>query len=398
MPLTDTAIKNAKPKEKSYKLTDGDGLYLLVHPNGGKYWRMKYLYVGKEKLLSFGTYPEISLVDARSKRLDARKLLANGADPRGARKEEKRKAVYDASNTFASVANEWFEVNRPKWTDDHAARLWRRLEANIISEFGDRPITEVKALDLLDALRKIEKRGATELTHRLLQICSVIFRYAVLTGRISYNPAGDLRGALIPHKATNHPTITSRELPDFLKKLEAIETSVQNKLAIRLLLLTFIRQGELRQGKWEDVDFVAKEWRLPSETTKMREEHIVPLAEQTIAVLKELKEITGYGELMFPSQQRRRNAIMSENTINQIIHKMGYKDKLVGHGFRALASTTLNEMGFQPDVIERQLAHMERNKIRAAYNRAEYLPQRREMMQKWADFLDSKRKETNVDA
>lgn len=396
MPLTDTAIRNAKAREKPYKLTDGDGLYLLVHSNGGKYWRFKYLYVGKEKLLALGTYPEISLSDARDKRHAARKLLANGADPSSKRKEEKRQAVFNAGNTFKAIATEWFENNKPKWAPDHAARLWRRLEANILPEIGDRPIGEIKSLDLLDALRKVEKRGATDLSHRLLQTCGVIFRYAVLTERIKYNPAIDLRGALIAHKSVSHPTITAKELPNFFSKLTSVETSQQNKLAIHLLMRTFIRQGELRQAKWEDVDFKDKEWRLPAHTTKMRDLHIVPLAKQTIKLLKELQALTGDGELLFPSQQRKRHAIMSENTINYVLKKMGYKDKLVGHGFRALASTTLNEMGFHPDVIERQLAHAERNKIRAAYNRAEYLPQRRDMMQKWADFLDEQN-EKNLD-
>jgi integrase len=389
MMLTNTAVKNAKPRETPYKLTDGDGLYLLVKPNAGKYWRFKYLYVGKEKLLALGTFPEVSLDEAREMRVAARKLIAAGADPGRKRKEEKRRRAYDVENSFQVVAKEWFETNKPKWTPDHAARLWRRLNLHVIPEMGDRPIAEINALDLLDALRKVEKRGATETSHRLLQTCSVIFRYAVLTGRIKYNPTQDLKGALVPHKSENHPTIESKELPHFFKQLEAVETTVLNKLAIRLLLLSFVRQGELRQSKWEDIDLKAKEWRLPAHTTKMRDLHIVPLAKQTLDLLAELKKLTGEGELMFPSQQRRRHAMMSENTINHVLRKMGYKGKLVGHGFRALASTTLNENGFAPDVIERQLAHAERNKIRAAYNRAQYLPERRKMMQWWADFLDS---------
>lgn len=387
MALTETAIKNAKATVKPYKLTDGDGLFLLIKPNGSKYWRLKYYILGKEKLLALGTYPEISLLDAREKRRDARKLIANGQDPSNKRKEDKRHALFVANNTFEAVAKEWFENNKAKWVPDHAARLWRRLEANIIPEIGARPIAEIKSLELLDALRIIEKRGATDLSHRILQTCGVIFRYAVITGKAQYNPTLDLRGALMSHKAESHPTIKAKELNDFFKKLDAVETSQQNKLAVRLLMLTFVRTGEMRQGKWEDVDFKAKEWRLPEHTTKMGDLHIVPLAKQAIELLKQLQEITGSSEYMFPSQHRQKNPIMSENTINQVIHKMGYKGKLVGHGFRALASTTLNEMGFRPDVIERQLAHMERNKIRAAYNRAEYLPQRREMMQQWADYL-----------
>jgi integrase len=386
--LTNTAVKNAKPQKNPYKLTDGAGLYLLVKPNGGKFWRLKYFVAGKEKLLALGAYPEISLDEAREKRLSARKLNASGIDPATQRKEEKRRRAYNVENSFQVVAKEWFETNKPKWTPDHAERLWRRLNLHVISEIGDRPIAEISALDLLDALRKVEKRGATETSHRLLQTCSVIFRYAVLTGRIKYNPTQDLKGALVPHKAENHPTIEAKELPQFFKQLETVETTALNKLAIRLLMLSFVRQGELRQANWTDIDWKAKEWRLPAHTTKMRDMHIVPLAKQAINLLAELEKLTGEGELLFPSQQRRRHAIMSENTINHVLRKMGYKGKLVGHGFRALASTTLNENGFAPDVIERQLAHAERNKIRAAYNRAQYLPERRKMMQWWADYLD----------
>lgn len=396
MMLTNTAVKNAKPKEKPYKLTDGDGLYLLISPNGGKYWRFKYRHVGQEKLLAFGTYPEVTLEQAREKRRAARKLLAGGADRGRKKKEEKRRAIYNAGNTFQAVAKEWFETNKPKWTPEHAVRLWRRLELHMMPEIGNRPIAELKALDLLDVLRKVEKRGTTETSHRLLQTCGVIFRYAVLTGRVQYNPTQDLKGALVPHQAESHPTIQSKELPDFFHQLQAVETTSLNKLAIRLLMLSFVRQGELRQAKWEDIDVHAKEWRLPAHTTKMRDLHIVPLAKQTIALLKELNQLTGDSELLFPSQQRRRHAMMSENTINHVLRKMGYEGKLVGHGFRALASTTLNEMGFPPDVIERQLAHAERNKVRAAYNRAEYLPQRRDMMQKWADYLEKAERNEKV--
>ena len=330
----------------------------------------------------------MSLDQAREKRLAARKLVASGADPGRERKDEKRRRAYNAGNTFQVVAEEWFETNKPKWTPDHAERLWRRLKLHMIPEIGDRPIAEINALDLLDAIRKVEKRGATETSHRLLQTCNVIIRYAVLTGRVKYNPAQDLKGALVPHKSENYPTIEAKELPDFFEKLEAVETTALNKLAIRLLMLSFVRQGELRQAKWEDIDLKAKEWRLPAHTTKMRDSHIVPLATQTINLLAELKKLTGEDELLFPAQQRRRHATMSENTVNKVLRKMGYKGKLVGHGFRALASTTLNENGFGADVIERQLAHAERNKIRAAYNRAQYLPERRKMMQWWADYLD----------
>lgn len=388
MPLTDTAIRNAKPKDKPYKLTDGEGMFLLVQPNGGKYWRLKYRHTGKEKLLALGTYPEISLLDAREKRLAARKLLAEGQDPSSKKQEEKRFASFKAQNTFMAVAEEWFVTNKPRWTPAHAARLWRRMEYSVFPEIGNRPIAEITSLELLEVFRRVEKRGATHTAHRLLQTCSAIFRYGVLTARTTYNPTSDLRGALVPHVFTNHPTIAAAGLPEFFTKLAAIDTTRQSKIAVKLVMLTFVRQGELRQAKWADIDFTANEWRLPAHTTKMRERHIVPLALQTVALLRELQALTGQKELLFPSQHNRRHATISENTINHVIHRMGYKGKMVGHGFRALASTTLNEMGFRPDIIERQLAHAERNKVRAAYNRAEYLAERREMMQHWADFME----------
>jgi len=388
MHLSDKAIKNAKPADKIYRLKDGDGLYLQVDPSGKKKWRFRYFHLGKENMVALGGYPEVSLAEARQKRLDTRKQVIAGADPSAKKKHDKRMAKFNADNSFGAVALEWFETNKGKWTADHAARLWRRIEANILPALGDRPISEIKSLELLDTIRVIEKRGATELSHRLLQTCANIFRFAVLTSRAQYNPTLDLRGALVPHKAVNHPTIKAGEIPKFLRSLDEVDASDQNKLAMRLLMLTFVRTGELRQAKWEDIDFKAKEWRLPAHTTKMKELHIVPLSVQAIACLEKLGELTGWSKLLVPSQQRRKHSVMSENTLNAIIHKMGYKGQLVGHGFRALASTTLNENGFRPDVIERQLAHAERNKIRAAYNRAEYLPERREMMDWWGDYVE----------
>lgn len=387
MPLTDIACKNAVASDKPRKLADEKGLYLEIMPSGSKYWRLKYRFAGKEKRLALGVYPEVSLKAARESRDEARKLLADNIDPSAKKKDDKRHAAFNANNTFKAIAREWHDTNKPKWTPTHADKIWRRMECHIFPDLGERPIGEIKPLELLDTLRKVEKNGSTETSHRLLQTCTVIFRYAIVTARVSYNPASDLRGALIPHKAEHLPTIQAKELPAFFRALEKVEASEQNKLAIKIIMLTFIRQGELRQAKWEDIDFNAKEWRLPAHTTKMRDAHIVPLCSQVITLLLQLKELTGDGEYLFPSQHRRKNPVISENTINNILHKMGYKDKLVGHGFRALASTTLNEHGFRPDVIERQLAHAERNKVRAAYNRAEYLKERREMMQWWANYV-----------
>jgi integrase len=388
MLLNEAKVKNSKPKAKMYRLSDGDGLYLQITPMGGKYWRLRYFYSGKEKMLALGTYPEVTLGEARDKRHKARKALAEGTDPGAKKQEAKRLAVFNAENTFEAVAKEWFETNKPQWTPDHAERLWRRIDLHLVTHLGKCPIAEITSLDVLDVIRKIESRGTTEVSHRVLQTCGVIFRYAVVTRRAKFNPVPDLRGALKPHKAKNYPTITAKQIPELLKRLEQAKTSDQNKIAVRLLMLTFVRTGELRQAKWEDIDLKAKEWRLPAHTTKMKDEHIVPLSKQAIKLFEELKTMTGKGELVFPPQQRRRHLLMSENTINQLLKRMGYRGKLVGHGFRALASTTLNEMGYPADVIERQLAHAERNKVRAAYNRAEYLPQRTAMMQTWADVVD----------
>ena len=402
MQLTELKIKSAKPKAKMYRLADGDGLYLQVTPQGRKFWRFRYFVLGKEKMLALGAYPEISLAEARDKRHEARKALANGIDPGAAKQEEKRRAVFNAENTFEGVAKEWFENNKSKWTPEHADRLWRRIEIHLIAELGKRPIADISTLELLNTIRKVEtqkitrgdghlkRRGGTEVSHRVLQTASSIFNYAIVTERMAINPAYPLRDgrALKPHKAKNYPTITAKELPEFLQRLAEAKTTLQNKLAIRLMLLTFVRTGELRKSTWKDVDLEAKEWRLPAEITKMRDEHIVPLSKQAIELFRELHEISGHRELLFPPQQHRKHMLMSENTINMVIKRMGYEGKMVGHGFRALASTTLNEQGYPPDIIERQLAHAERNKIRAAYNRAEYLPQRRKMMQEWADYID----------
>ncbi|NDF11526.1 MAG: DUF4102 domain-containing protein [Proteobacteria bacterium] len=389
MPLTEIKIKTAKTKDKPYKLSDGEGMFLLVHPNGSKYWRMKYRVLGKEKLLALGIYPEVSLKVARDRCSDAKKLLEKGDDPSHVKKEEKRQAILGAENTFEALARKWHQKNIAKWTPIHGAKILRRLEHNIFPEIGKRPIKEIKPAEVLDAIRKVENRGATELSHRILQNCVAVFRYAIASGFAEYNPAADLQGALDSHKASNYPALTAQAIPDLLKKLQKVETTEQNKIAIKLLLLTFVRQGEMRRAMWEHIDWKAKEWRIPAENTKMRERHIVPLAKQTIALLKELQQLTGYSPYLFPSQNRQKNPIMSENTVNVVLKRMGYKGKMVGHGFRALASTALNEMGFKPDVIERQLAHAERNKVRAAYNRAEYLSERRAMMQHWADFCEN---------
>lgn len=388
MPLTDTAIRNAKPGKTASKLFDGDGLYILLHPNGSKYWRFKYYVLNKEKALALGVYPDVGLKEAREKRFEARKLLAAGTDPGAKKQEDKQAALTRSENTFKAVADQWHKANIAKWIPDNADRIWRRLEKNVFPKLGDKPIAEIKPLDLLNTIKIVEERGATDLSRRILRTCGQVFRYAVVHGKAEYNITSGLSDGLQAHRLQHYPAISVKELPKFFKALDAVSTSTQNKLAVRLIALTFVRQGELRLAKWADVDFEGKEWRIPAENTKMRERHIVPLATQTIEILKALQKITGDGDYLFPSQNRQKNPIMSENTINMVIKKMGYKGQMVGHGFRSTASTALNEMGLKSDLIERQLAHAPRNQVRAAYNRAEYLDDRKTMMQTWADYLD----------
>lgn len=389
MKLTNTAVLNAKPKDKDYKLSDGDGMYLYVTKAGNKFWRFKYRINGKEKKLSLGAYPEVSLKEAREKRNAARKITVAGQDPNIVKQEERHLAILNAENTFKSITEEWHETNKSKWTQEHADKVLRRMELHIFPTIGTRPIKEIKPLELLETLRKVENRGATELSHRLLQTCTNIFRYAIVLGKTEYNPAADLAGALKPHKEEHYPSIPAKELPNFYRKLEAAQTSELNKIAIKMLLLTFLRQGELRKSEWEHVDIEAKEWRVPAHIMKMRDAHIIPLSKQTIAILGELQALTGHSKYLFPSQHVQKNLYMSENTMGRVIKKlMGYQGEMVGHGVRTIASTVLNEHGFKPDIIERQLAHAERNQVRAAYNRAEYLPERSNMMQWWADYLE----------
>jgi integrase len=384
--LSDAATRNAKPKTKSYKVSDGDGLFLLVMPNGSKYWRLKYFFAGKEKLLALGVYPDVSLADARERRTQARKLLAAGNDPCEAKKEAKRLIIQKHENTFEVIAREWHQNRLVKWSPAHAKKILKRLEAHVFHRIGHRPIADITTHELLSVMRKIEEHGA-EIAHRLLQICGQVFSYAVITQRTTINPTVSLRGALQPVVRRNHAYIKPNELSEYLTNLEAYDGALQTKLAMKFLLLTFVRTGELRGAEWSEIDCDKSEWRIPAERMKMKETHIVPLSRQAIAILKELQPITGQWQYVFPNQHKPSGQ-MSENTILFALYRMGYHSRATGHGFRSTASTVLNENGFPPDVIERQLAHGERDKVRAAYNHAQYLPERRKMMQWWADYLD----------
>jgi integrase len=398
MLLSDAKIRNAIPRKKITKLGDGEGLFLLVRPSGAKHWQFRYRFAEKEKTVSFGKYPQVSLADARTRRLEAQRLVASGKDPSTSRKEEKLLAVFRDRSSFGAIAKEWLVRNESFWSARHLDRVRRRLENHLFPKLARRPIDEIKPLELLIVIQEVEKTGAVYSAKRCLQLCGAIFNFAIVTGRATQNITVGLGSALRPYRETNYPTLSSRELPGFLAALENLNTTEQNKIAFRILLLSALRTGELRHGKWTDLDLEKREWRIPAENTKMRTEHLVPLSTQVIILFERLKSLTGHSEWLFPNQQGRAHPVMSENTINHMIARMGYRGRIVGHGFRSLFSTILNENGFNRDAIERQLAHQERNRVRAAYNRAEYLNERKTLMQWWADFIDSQDRARKSDA
>ena len=386
MPLTNTAIRNAKPRVKRYRLFDSQGLYIEVAPSGGKWWRLKYRILGKEKRLSLGVYPEVSLKDAREKRDQARRSLSEGADPIEARKLQ---SIADGTS-FEAVAREWFIKFAPGWSESHANRILRRLENDVFPWLGSRSIDQIDPPELLKVIRRIESRGALETAHRAIRNCGQVFRYAVATGRAERDPTTDLNGALPPARSRHYPTITDPEaIGDLLRAIGGYQGSPITRAALRLAPLVFVRPGELRHAEWPDINLKSAEWRIPPEKMKHRRIHLVPLSRQAITILKELQPLTGHGQYLFPGRRSPRRP-MSENTINAALRNLGYdKNQMTGHGFRSMASTLLNEQGcWHPDAIERQLAHVEGNSVRAAYNYAEHLEERRRMMQWWADYLD----------
>lgn len=388
MKLTAIECRNAKPKDKPYKLADGGGMFLLVQPNGARYWRLKYRYAGKEKLLALGVFPETSLSDARQKRDAARKQLDAGEDPGNVRRERKRQIIERSEQTFERIAREWHKKGGAKWSAGYAAKIMDSLEQDAFPRIGKRPISEISAKDMLDMLSKIEARGALETASRVKQRCSAVFDYAITKLLMSNNPVLPLRGSFQAPKNKNHARLKIEEMPEFMQKLAAYDGRKQTALAIRFLAYTFVRTGELRYARWSEFDFDAAQWRIPADRMKMKEQHLVPLSRQVIALLEELKAFNGDAELVFPGD-RVPTKPMSENTILFALYRMGYRSKMTGHGFRGIASTALNEMGYRSDVIERQLAHTERDGVRAAYNHAQYLPERVAMMQHWADYLDA---------
>jgi integrase len=388
MPLSDIAIRAAKPQEKPVKLFDTGGLYLLVNPNGSRWWRLKFRFDGKEKLMSLGVYPEISLKAARERRDEARVMLAQGINP-----SAKRQATKAApAESFEAIAREWFAKFSPGWAPGHSEKIIRRLERDVFPWIGGRPLRDIAAPELLAVLRRIEERGALDTAHRAHQNCGQVFRYAIATGRAERDPSADLRGALPPARGGHYPTLTDpAAIGALLRAMDGYQGGIVVRCALRLAPLVFVRPGELRRAEWGEFDLERAEWRIPAARMKMRDEHIVPLSVQAVGILRELQPFTGLGlgRFLFPGERTDSRPI-SDNTVNAALRRLGYSRKeMTGHGFRAMARTVLDEvLGFRVDVIEQQLAHMVRDPLGRAYNRTKHLNERRRMMQAWADYLD----------
>jgi len=382
--LTTSKINSLKPRERPYKVADANGLYIDVRPTGTKCWRQKYRFNGIEKLLSHGKYPTVSLAEARQLKENAIRSLHDGIDPA----KLKRRSKKDQKNTFEVIAQEWHEKQSINWKPAHAKKVWYQLEADILPYLKDQPINKITPTDLFEVLDRIQKRGALDIASRQRQRCDAIFKHAILTDRARHNPATQLVGVLKTKKVEHRKALDRKELPEFLHRLESAKTHDVILIATKILIYTFVRTSELRGARWVEFDFQDKLWHIPAERMKMASDHLVPLSPQVIALLDQIKPYTGHREYVFASPQRPKQPI-SENAILNVIYKLGYKGRATGHGFRATASTILNEMGYNPDAIERQLAHVERNKVRAAYHRSEYIEQRIELMTKWSGYLAS---------
>ncbi|RLG28706.1 integrase [Methanosarcinales archaeon] len=384
--LTDTEIRNLKPREKAYKVFDGGGLYLEITPIGSKLWRYRYRYKGKNKTLALGKYPVISLAEARKKHLEAKRMLANGLDPSAMKRKEKLRNA----KTLEVVAREWWEAKRAKWSEDHASLVWRRLEVNVLPWLKDRPVMEITSRELLEVLKRVEARGAVETARRIGQVLNQVFIFAVAAGYCDNNSASNLNKALKECRPRSFPAITEpKKIKELLLAIDSFSGSFVVKQALRFAPLVFVRPGELRKAEWVEINLEERLWTIPAEKMKKKRPHLVPLSRQAVEILQELKPLTGEGKYVFPSV-RTNDRPMSENTLNAALRRLGYsKDEMVAHGFRTMASTRLHEMGWPSHVIEIQLAHVDRNSVRAVYNKAEYLEERRKMMQAWADYLDA---------
>ncbi|MBT5107022.1 MAG: integrase arm-type DNA-binding domain-containing protein [Porticoccaceae bacterium] len=399
MSLTDTKVRNSKPTEKTQKLFDGNGMYLEISPKGGKWWRLKYRFAGKEKRISLGVYPDTSLKDARTRKDEARKLLANGVDPSIARKAQKLQTFEAAVNSFEAVGNEWLLKQKHRWSEVHFTKVTAMLEKNLFPWLGSRPISEITPRELLEVLRKIESRGALETAKRTKQVSGQVFRYAVATGRAERDPSQDLKEALaIPVKSHLSAVTEPKAIGPLLLALDGYEGTPTVRAALKLAPLTFVRPGELRNAEWDEIDWETNEWRIPAHKMKTKADHIVPLSRQALAVLQDIQPITGRGQYVFPSARSARRP-MSNNAVLSAMRSMGIdKDTMSGHGFRAMARTVLDEvLEYRVDWIEHQLAHAVKDVHGRAYNRTAHLEGRANMMQGWADYLDELRiKSDNV--
>lgn len=407
MALTDTKVRSAKPQEKEYTLVDGDGMFLLIHPNGSKYWRFRFRFGGKQHLMAFGVYPETSLADARQKREEARRLVAAGIDPREHKRVVKQELAKEAV-TFESVAREWHTANK-KWSEEHSRRVLKSLEDNLFSAIGKRSIEELKTRDLLAPIKVVEATGRFEVASRLQQRTTAIMRYAVQSGLIDYNPAQEMAGAVASSNRVHRPALELKRLPELLHRIDCYTGRLLTRLAVELTLLIFIRSSELRFARWSEINFETAMWTIPAEReaiegvkhshrgSKMRTPHLVPLSHQALAILIQVHKLSGERDFVFVGDHNPRKP-MSENTVNKALRVMGYDTKVevCGHGFRTMACSSLIESGlWSRDAVERQMSHMERNSVRAAYiHKAEHLDERKLMLQWWADFLDVKDNKT----
>ncbi|QZY80893.1 tyrosine-type recombinase/integrase [Klebsiella sp. CTHL.F3a] len=388
MKLTIRQIDTQKPRDKAFKLSDGGGLYLLVNPNGSRYWRLKYRFAGKEKLLAVGVYPDVTLAQARNRREEAKKLLGEGKDPAQERKLDKLSRQIEVESSFEAIAREWYKRRFDNWSVSYREEMMRTFEKDVFPFIGHRPIKDIKPLELLDVLSKLEERGATEKARKVRQRCGEVWKYAVITGRAEYNPAPDLASALVPHEKEHYAFLTKEELPDFLRILETYSGSILVKIAMKLTMLTGVRPGELRKAEWSEFDFEKQLWNVPKERMKMKRPHMVPLSSQVIALLNQLRPITSISGLLFPGRIDPKKP-MSDMALTVLVRRIGYAGRVTGHGFRHTMSTILHEQGFNSAWIELQLAHVDKNSIRGTYNHAQYLDGRRDMMQWYADYLDS---------
>lgn len=390
--LTDAHFRNSKPTDKPQKISDSNGLYLLVQPNGSRFWRYRYRIAGRENVFALGDYSRMGLQEAREARDAARKLIKEGIHPARQRKASRLVSSDYAANTFQAVAVEWIQQNRSRWTPYYLHQVEHTLREEVFKHIGGLPISEVKAAHLLSIVKGVAARPAPTVAILIRQWCSAIFRFAVATLRAEHDPAVALKGAVTRPKTVHKRALKKSELPLLMSRIENMGGTLEVRVALELLMLTFVRPGELRQARWDEFDIAAARWNIPAERMKMREEHIVPLSAQAMAALERLKQVRGGGKLLFQNIRNPQQP-MSPTTLNRSLERMGYGGVFTAHGFRATASTLLNEMGFRSDLIERQLAHQERSKSRRSYNHASYLAERTKMMQFWADFLDTLRAE-----